>query len=56
MEKQPLRVQLVKKRGESYQIKLPYLDVPVTVDTEIYSRMLKDPSYQFGNSSFAKSN
>ena len=49
MEKQPLRVQLVKKRGKSYQIKLPHLQIPVTVDRDIYLRMRNDPNYLFGN-------
>lgn len=47
MEKQPLRVQVVKKRGKSYQIKLPHLEIPVTVDSDIYHRMRNDPYYQF---------
>jgi hypothetical protein len=53
MEKQPLRVQLLTKKGESYQIKLPHLDIPVTVDSEIYQRMCNDPNYQFSNAVLA---
>lgn len=49
MEKKPVKVQLVTTKGESYQIKLPHLEIPVTVDKQIYNRMLHDPHYQFIN-------
>ena len=54
MEQQPLKVQLLTQKGESYQIKLPHLDIPVTVDKEIYQRMQKDPTYQIGTPMYSE--
>ncbi|MFD2564965.1 hypothetical protein [Aquimarina rubra] len=49
MKKQPVKVQLVGKNNDRYQIKFPYLETPVEVNEQLYSKMLYSDQYQFRN-------
>ena len=49
MEGKPIKIQLVRKEGSDYQIKFPYLKVPVTVNEQLYLKMLHSPDYSFTN-------
>ncbi|MHA7059660.1 hypothetical protein ACWGOQ_0020710 [Aquimarina sp. M1] len=49
MKKQPVKVQLVGKNGNRYQIKFPNLEIPVVVNEQLYSKMLCSDQYQFRN-------
>jgi hypothetical protein len=47
MERKPVKVQLIKKEGTQYQIKFPNLKIPVTVNHNLYCKMLHSKDYQF---------
>ncbi|WP_378177992.1 hypothetical protein [Aquimarina sp. SS2-1] len=49
MEKQPIKVQLVGKNKDRYQIKFPNLEIPVEVNKHLYNKMLYSDQYQFRN-------
>ncbi|GAB1857184.1 hypothetical protein MHTCC0001_20200 [Flavobacteriaceae bacterium MHTCC 0001] len=50
MEKDPVKVHLIGKKGKKYQIKFPNLEIPVTVNETLYTKMLHSAEYQFSNS------
>ncbi len=50
MKKKPVKVQLVGKNNNRYQIKFPNLEVPIEVNEHLYSKMLYSDQYQFRNS------
>ncbi len=50
MEKKPVKVRLIGKKGDSYQIQFPNLEIPVNVDETVYHRMLHSKEYEFGHS------
>jgi hypothetical protein len=50
MEKKPVKVKLIGKKGSSYQIQFPNLKIPVNVDEVIYNKMLQSSEYEFGHS------
>lgn len=47
MKKKPVKVKLIEKKGNSYQIRFPNLKVPVTVDENLYNKMLHSTAYEF---------
>ncbi|WP_299129856.1 hypothetical protein [uncultured Winogradskyella sp.] len=47
MKKAPIKVRLVNQEGNIYQIKFPNLKVPVTVNKDLYYKMLRSEDYQF---------
>jgi len=49
MKKKPIKVQLVGKKANSYQIKFPNLQIPVEVNETLYQKMLHSNEYQFKN-------
>lgn len=50
MEKKPVKVKLIGKKGNSYQIQFPNLQIPVNVDETVYHQMLHSKDYEFGHS------
>ncbi|MFB9055304.1 hypothetical protein ACFFU9_00970 [Mariniflexile ostreae] len=58
MEKQPVKVQLIKKEGTRYYIKFPNLKIPVSVNKQLYLKMKHSNAYQFhnDNSAISKAN
>ncbi|MBW8241862.1 MAG: hypothetical protein ACE37L_09625 [Allomuricauda sp.] len=50
MEKKPLNVRLIGKKGNYYQIQFPNLQTPVNVDETAYHRMLHSEEYEFDHS------
>ncbi|MEW2923300.1 hypothetical protein AB1A65_17655 [Muricauda sp. ANG21] len=50
MEKKPVKVRLIGKKGNSYQIQFPNLKIPVNVDETVYHNMLHSKEYEFGHS------
>lgn len=51
METKPLKLKLIGKKGKSYQIKFPYLKIPVTVNENLFNKMLVSQEYEFHNDS-----
>ena len=49
MKKKPVKVRLIEKNGDSYQIQFPNLKIPVTVDENLYTKMLHSKEYEFSN-------
>ncbi len=49
MKKKPVKVRLIEKNGNSYQIQFPNLKIPVTVDENLYNKMLHSTEYEFSN-------
>ena len=49
MKKKPVKVRLIEKNGNSYQIQFPNLKIPVTVDENLYHKMLHSTEYEFSN-------
>lgn len=47
MKKKPLQVRLVGRSGKEYHIEFPKVQVPVTVNENLYKRMLQSPEYRF---------
>ena len=47
MKKKPVKVRLIEKNGDSYQIQFPNLKIPVTVDENLYNKMLHSTEYEF---------
>lgn len=50
MKKKPVKVRLIGKNGKSYQIRFPNLKIPVTVNENLYFKMLHSKEYEFSNS------
>ena len=50
MKKKPIKVRLIGKKGDSYQIQFPDLAIPVNVDETVYQKMLHSKEYEFGHS------
>ena len=50
MNKKPVKVRLVGKKGKTYQIKFPYLKTLVSVNANLYLKMLHSSEYEFSNS------
>lgn len=51
MKKKPVKVKLIGKKENSYQIQFPNLKIPVNVDETVYHKMLHSKEYEFGHSS-----
>ncbi len=51
MGEKPLKIKLIGKKGKSYQIKFPYLRVPVTVNENLFNKMLISTDYEIYNGS-----
>ncbi|ALJ04651.1 hypothetical protein APS56_05665 [Pseudalgibacter alginicilyticus] len=49
MERQPVKVQLIKKVGNHYHIKFPNLKIPVTVNKQLYHKMRHSSAYHFNS-------
>ncbi len=49
MKKKPVNVRLIEKNGNSYQIQFPNLEIPVTVNENLYNKMLHSTEYEFSN-------
>jgi hypothetical protein len=49
MEKKPVNVKCIGKKGTHYLIKFPNLKIPVSVNKNLYNKMLLSPQYQFNN-------
>lgn len=49
MKKKPVKVRLIGKKANSYQIKFPNLQIPVEVNENLYKKMLRSSEYQFKN-------
>ena len=47
MEKSPIKVRLVGKNQEYYQIQFPNLPIPVQVNDELYNKMKRSGQYRF---------
>lgn len=47
MEEQPTKVSLVGTEGNHFLIKFPNLKIPVSVNKNLYEKMLNSPMYQF---------
>lgn len=50
MNKEPIKVRIVGKEGDFYQIQFPNLKIPVTVNEQLYNKMLYSSDYQFSSS------
>lgn len=50
MKKKPVKVKLIGKKGNSYQIRFPNLDIPVNVDETVYHKMRHSKEYEFVHS------
>lgn len=50
MKKKPIKVKLLGKKANSYQIKFPNLQVPVEVNETLYKKMLNSNEYLFKDS------
>ena len=51
MKKEPVKVSLIGKGKDNYyRIKFPNLKVPVSVNEELYQKMLHSNQYHFENS------
>lgn len=51
MEKAPIKVRLIGKDREYYQIQFPNLKIPVQVNDELYNKMKRSEQYRFIGSS-----
>ncbi|MBD0831527.1 hypothetical protein [Aestuariibaculum sediminum] len=51
METKPLKIKLIGKKGKSYQIKFPYLKIPVTVNENLFNKMLLSTDFELYNDS-----
>lgn len=49
MKKKPIKVQLIGKKTNTYQIKFPNLQIPIEVSETLYQKMLSSSEYQFNN-------
>lgn len=49
MKKRPVKVRLIGKKGNFYQIQFPNLKIPVTVDENLYNKMIQSTAYEFDN-------
>lgn len=47
MRKKPVKVKLIGKKGNSFEIQFPNLKIPVKVDENIYNKMLHSSEYDF---------
>jgi hypothetical protein len=47
MEKSPIKVKLIGKNQEYYQIQFPNLQIPVQVNYDLYNRMKNSEQYRF---------
>jgi hypothetical protein len=48
MKKEPVKVSLIGKVNDGfYQIKFPNLEIPVTVNEELYRKMLHSDQFEF---------
>lgn len=47
MEAKPIKVKILSQEGNSYQIQFPYLEIPVTVNEQLYKKMLQSTEYKF---------
>lgn len=47
MKTKPIKVKVLSQEGNSYHIQFPYLEVPVTVNEQLYKKMLKSADYKF---------
>ena len=50
MKKEPIQVRILNREGDSYQIQFPYLEIPVTVNEQLYNKMLRSTDYKFMSS------
>ncbi len=53
MRKEPVKVKLIGKKGNSFEIQFPNLKIPVKVDENIYNKMLHSSEYDFSPSNSA---
>jgi hypothetical protein len=53
MRKKPVKVKLIGKNGNTFEIQFPNLKIPVTVDENLYNKMLHSAEYDFSPSSSA---
>ncbi|MEW4924079.1 hypothetical protein [Algibacter sp. 2305UL17-15] len=49
MEEKPVKIEFIKKKGDNYLIKFPYLKIPVSVNDDLYVKMLNSSMYEFVN-------
>lgn len=49
MKNSPIKVKLIEKKGNSYLIQFPNLKIPVTVNDNLYQKMLHSTMYEFGH-------
>lgn len=49
MEQTPVKVNFMGKEGSKYLIKFPDLKIPVTVNKNLYQKMLNSTMYEFMN-------
>lgn len=47
MKIKPIKVRIVGRMGDIYQIQFPNLKIPVTVNENLYNKMLHSSEYQF---------
>lgn len=53
MKKRPIKVKIVGQNNGFYQIQFPNLLVPVTVNEQLYHKMLHSSDYQFSSANAA---
>jgi len=49
MEQTPIKVDFIGKEGKNYLIKFPNLKIPVSVNKNLYLKMLNSNMYEFMN-------
>ena len=47
METMPIKVKVISQEGNSFHIQFPYLEIPVTVNEQLYKKMLQSSDYKF---------
>lgn len=49
MEETPIKINFISKEGDKYLIKFPDLKIPVSVNKDLYLKMLNSNMYEFMN-------